>query len=298
MERALRSCRKIQLPSFSLGGGSSTSCSGTVLKKKHLQIWFDDEDEEGIPLLSRAAEARFRKHAADLARRKANGKTMPVYKFLNIWWGEAGRERWSRRVGVEQQRIWNWGIRGDKRCEDEPSTHIAGAGNKVIEKDSVYLRRMLGTGLGAFSRGAKTGTIIAKYAGQFFDDDALARYKSTSKTDSHKVGWRRFISTAPSGTRGIDGKVSIFQPLTSLRLNHDVVIPNPGQIQPNSKYDLGYYIRNGMGSALNARAHNCGANCRVVAEYLTYDQDVKIHMDDEYCPLGIPFHHRVCAHYF
>ena len=294
MHRALRSSRSRQLPSVGRGVGASASCGDKLLQKKHLQIWFDDEDEDDIPLDSRASEQRFRKTAADRARKKEDGKQLPVFRCLNIWWGAAGRERWRSSVGVQRQMIWNWRIRGDKVCKDEPSTNIDGAGNKVIEEDSVYVRRMLGTGLGAFSRrGGKKGTIIAIYAGQFYDDDAVAKCKSSSKMDSHKVGWRCYITGAPSGTRGIDGKVSIFQSLISL--NHDVVIPNPGQILPNSKYDLRYFIRNGIGCVLNARSCQ-GANCRVVSEYMTYNQDVEIHMDDQYCPRNIPYHHRVCAH--
>jgi hypothetical protein len=124
--------------------------------------------------------------------------------------------------------LWTWRISSDKVCESEPTTNIAGAGNKVIEKDSVYLRRMLGTGLGAFSRGTKQAeTIAAIYARPFSNNDAVAKCKSTPKADSHKVGWRRHITVAPSGSRGIDGKVgiltTIFPPLTPL--NDDVVIP-------------------------------------------------------------------------
>jgi hypothetical protein len=206
----------------------------------------------------------------------------PTVERQRIWMdGE-----WKKRVPVHRQEIKGWGtfyLKGQAAVEAkrrQPSTTIldpTDRGDKYVKEGSVYLQRSDFDGEGLFLlsgvRGLPKGSIVGPYAGTFFNSTAQSRHKTGSKEGTHWVTLRIRWAVMPTTVAGIDGAVR-------------------PKLVNGRRYNLEYYLRNGLSSLANSRPQT-ECNCKLVVEYPNYESVGKLYIDDEFCPVHVPMNQRV-----
>ena len=191
---------------------------------------------------------------------------------------------WHKRLAVPRREIKGWGtayLKGGAAQEAAsrlPSTTIlnpADRGDKYVEQGSVQLRRSRGESLCIFSgdRPLPKGSIVGPYVGDFFDADTQSRHKTGSKVGTHRLTLRTSRACMPLTVAGIDG------PVRRTLVN-------------GRRYDLNYYLTNGVASLANSRRH-AECNCKLLVEYSNYGSLGQLYIDDEYCPDHVPMNQRV-----
>jgi hypothetical protein len=263
-------------------------------------VWYADEDPEAIPaearqeelgrrMATRQALADFKRAQAAYALEQAAGGAReaaavepvePRVEQPRIW--KDGT--WHKRLAVPRREIKGWGtayLKGGAAQEAAsrlPSTTIlnpADRGDKYVEQGSVQLRRSRGESLCIFSgdRPLPKGSIVGPYVGDFFDADTQSRHKTGSKVGTHRLTLRTSRACMPLTVAGIDGPV-----------RHTLV--------NGRRYDLNYYLTNGVASLANSRS-DADSNCKVLVEYSNYESVGQLYIDDEYCPDHVPMNQRV-----
>ena len=289
----------------SRGGGAASSFSGGQPELSLEQsVWRADEDPEAIPaearqdelerrMAARRALIEFKNAQAAYAKQQslsagggagvaAEELVRPTVERQRIWMdGE-----WKKRVPVHRQEIKGWGtfyLKGQAAVEAkrrQPSTTIldpTDRGDKYVEQGSVYLQRSDFDGEGLFLlsgvRGLPKGSIVGPYAGTFFNTTAQSRHKTGSKEGTHWVTLRIRRAVMPTTVAGIDGAVR-------------------PKLVNGRRYNLEYYLRNGLSSLANSRPQT-ECNCKFVVEYPNYESVGKLYIDDEFCPVHVPMNQRV-----
>ena len=245
-------------------------------------VWLNDEDPSIIPedlrreeevrrIATKLALKRYKKlkrqYYDRVARGEADGGGVPIRpKVLEprIWWiRKDGTGLWKRRIHNAEIMINDWGTFNLSRDEQakarsRPRTSaISGPtdrGHKMLEAETVYVRRTNRAGYGVYAnRDMHKGDIVGPYCGFPFSSDQLGKHSMGKDEGTHRLAIRRRLATMPLVFAGIEG-----------------LILKTGTKHNDKEYGLRYYRKNGYGSVLNSdRQSEC--NCKVIAEYQNYE---------------------------
>lgn len=259
-------------------------------------LWCADEDPDAIPhealqeelhrrMAAMQEHKKFKRAQKAYAKLQSEGKEavepeQPILEQPRIWHDG----QWHKRIPVPRLDIRGWGT---ANLKNEAAVLAAGRplsttildstdrGDKYIEAGSLYIRRTFGENLAVFSGASELprGTIVGPYVGPFFAADAQSRHKTGQQLCTHRLMLRPGRASMPLHISGIDGLVHKQSTLVN-----------------DQRYDLGYYLRNGVASLVNSRRKY---NCKLLVEYSNYEGVGELFVDDEYCPVHVPMKQRV-----
>ena len=264
-------------------------------------MWYADENPSAIPkaqldeeknrrvaarLELRAYEKAVEEHKRQLAANSCCKEPPPVKPKVTkprIW----HQGSWVDRIPVGSREIKGWGtanLRGESAklaAARQPTSCILDSrdrGDKFVEGGRMNLRRAGGEGLAIFNGDTELpqGFIVGPYAGGFMDAAAQSRHKTGPKDCTHYLTLCPGRTSLPPSISGIDGAV-----------RHTT--------GKGRRYDIEYYLRNGVASLANSRPRS-EANCKLIVEYTNYENaGGELYLDDEYCPRDVPLKQRVCS---
>jgi hypothetical protein len=142
-----------------------------------------------------------------------NKREVPVYKICIYHDGEWVEQLYQKQIDIV---AWKSLTVNEKPASIPNSPFIQCSGDKRIPRDSLYVRRAIGTSLSVINNGFKArGTILTKYAGQTeFVLGRVNRMLSAAyagagvvEDDSHKISLQAIIRIPPENCNVIDGKV-------------------------------------------------------------------------------------------